>query len=91
MSNSTARYRMGFDIGGTFTDLVLVDTAENKLDLHKCLTTPNDPSAGALEGITELLEKAGVALAEVSHLVHGTTLVSNAIIERRGCKLGFTN
>ena len=86
---STARYSLGFDIGGTFTDFVLVDGVENRLHLHKCLTTPEDPSIGALEGMTELLAETGVALGEIGHVVHGTTLATNAIIERKGATLGL--
>ena len=85
-----APYRIGFDIGGTFTDFILVDGARGRLHLHKCLTTPADPSVGALRGLAELLEAAGgVELAEVGHIVHGTTLVTNAIIERNGARLGL--
>ena len=86
---TTERYRLGFDIGGTFTDFVLVDTVESRLHLHKCLTTPNDPSVGALEGMSELLANVSVPLSAIVHIVHGTTLVTNAIIERRGCQIGF--
>jgi 5-oxoprolinase (ATP-hydrolysing) len=89
MATQTQRYRLGFDIGGTFTDFVLVDAAESRLHLHKCLTTPDDPSIGALSGMTELLTRVAVPLAAVGHIVHGTTLVTNAIIERRGCRVGF--
>ena len=45
-----SRYRIGFDIGGTFTDFILLDTQRNDIRLHKCLTTPHDPSVGALAG-----------------------------------------
>ena len=83
------RYRLGFDIGGTFTDFVLVDTAESRLHLHKCLTTPADPSVGALQGMETLLAGLAIPLYDVGHIVHGTTLVTNAIIERRGCRIGF--
>ncbi|NKB55790.1 MAG: methylhydantoinase [Alphaproteobacteria bacterium] len=89
MATETQRYRLGFDIGGTFTDFVLVDATESRIHLHKCLTTPADPSVGALDGMTELLATAGIPLAAVDHIVHGTTLVTNAIIERRGCQIGF--
>ena len=82
-------YRIGFDIGGTFTDFILVGGETGTLHLHKCLTTPEDPSIGALEGMTDLLRAAGVDLAEVDHVVHGTTLVTNAIIERSGARLGL--
>ena len=84
-----APYRIGFDIGGTFTDFILVDGASGALHLHKCLTTPEDPSIGALAGMTDLLRAAGLGLAEVGHVVHGTTLVTNAIIERSGARLGL--
>ncbi len=80
---------VGIDIGGTFTDFVLVDAADRRLHLHKCLTTPEDPAVGALAGMVELLRDAGVDLAEVGHVVHGTTLATNAIIERKGARLGL--
>ena len=89
MSVNAARLRLGFDIGGTFTDFVLVDAVEQRIHLHKCLTTPHDPSQGALAGMSELLARVGVSLSDIGHIVHGTTLVANAIIERSGCKLGF--
>ena len=81
--------RIGFDIGGTFTDFILIDGATGALHLHKCLTTPEDPSIGALEGMADLLRTASVDLADVGHVVHGTTLVTNAIIERNGARLGL--
>ncbi len=86
---STARYRIGFDIGGTFTDFILLDTKQSEIRLHKCLTTPNDPSVGALQGLTELLQAAGLTLADIGDVVHGTTLVTNALIERSGARLGL--
>ena len=84
-----APYRIGFDIGGTFTDFILVDGERGRLHLHKCLTTPEDPSIGALAGLSDLLEAAGVDIAHVGHVVHGTTLVTNSIIERSGARLGL--
>ena len=84
-----ASWRIGFDIGGTFTDFILIDGTTGSLHLHKCLTTPEDPSIGALEGMGDLLRTAEVDLAEVGHVVHGTTLVTNAIIERNGARLGL--
>jgi len=83
MSAHPDRYRVGFDIGGTFTDFVLVDGEAGEMRLHKCLTTPEDPSVGGLEGLETLLRGSGLSLGDVGHLVHGTTLVANAIIERR--------
>ena len=83
------RYRIGFDIGGTFTDFILLDTHSDDIRLHKRLTTPRDPSVGALEGLTELLHAAQLALADIGDVVHGTTLVTNALIERSGARLGL--
>ena len=83
------RYLVGLDIGGTFTDLVLLDRSSNDLQLHKVLTTPHDPAEGALRGLDELLGRAGVAIGELAALLHGTTLVTNAIIERRGRPTGL--
>jgi 5-oxoprolinase (ATP-hydrolysing)/N-methylhydantoinase A len=85
----SGRYRIGFDIGGTFTDFVLHDRDANALRLHKCLTTPEDPSLGAMAGLSELAGSSGIALSQVSEIIHGTTLVTNALIERRGVKLGL--
>src|SRR5687767_6861992 len=81
-------YRIGLDIGGTFTDFILYDAAR-RLSLYKCLTTPHDPSLAALEGLAELTSQAGISIGDVGEVVHGTTLVTNAIIERRGARLGL--
>src|SRR6516162_5630617 len=78
------RYRVGLDIGGTFTDFVLLDQQTGEIRLHKCLTTPDDPATGALDGLGQLLSAAGLAMADLDALVHGTTLVANTLIERRG-------
>jgi 5-oxoprolinase (ATP-hydrolysing) len=83
------RYHVGLDIGGTFTDYILFDGAGGRLQLHKRLTTPHDPAEGALAGLHELLASSGVDLTEVGSLLHGTTLVTNAIIERRGRPTGL--
>jgi len=76
--------RLGIDVGGTFTDFVLMDPGRRFLGVGKHLTTPADPSLGALDGTAALCKQHGVPLAEVMHAVHGTTLVANTIIERRG-------
>jgi len=82
-------YRIGLDIGGTFTDLVLANDATGEIRLHKLLTTPRDPAEGALQGLEELCRAADIALGDVAALVHGTTLVTNAIIERTGARTGL--
>ncbi|EHM02258.1 hydantoinase/oxoprolinase [Acetobacteraceae bacterium AT-5844] len=89
MAPSTHRWRIGFDIGGTFTDFILYDGQEGSVRLHKRLTTPHDPSAAALLGLEELVAMAGIGLADVGEIIHGTTLVTNAVIERKGARLGL--
>jgi 5-oxoprolinase (ATP-hydrolysing)/N-methylhydantoinase A len=89
MSNGNGRWRIGFDIGGTFTDFVLVDGADGEVTLHKRLTTPHDPAEAALKGLEELVALRGIGLPEIAEIVHGTTLVTNAIIERKGARLGL--
>ncbi len=84
MTATAARYRIGLDIGGTFTDLVLLNEATGEVRLHKILTTPDDPAAAALQGVADVCRAAGLTPADVEMLVHGTTLVTNAIIERSG-------
>jgi N-methylhydantoinase A len=77
--------RVGIDIGGTFTDVVIYDEATRRLQRHKAMSTPRAPEDGCLEAFGE----AGLAIGAVSHLIHGTTLVTNLIIERKGAKVGL--
>lgn len=77
-------YRVGVDIGGTFTDLILVDTTTGAFRINKTLTTPHDPSLAVEKVLGETLDAAGVRADEVQRLIHGTTLVTNAMIERKG-------
>jgi len=81
--------RIGVDIGGTFTDFALVDEQSGALAVHKQLTTPDDPARAVIEGVPALLHKAGASIGDVRVLVHGTTLVTNALIERRGGVTGM--
>jgi len=81
-------YRMGIDIGGTFTDFALLDDDTGRIAIHKQLTTPHDPSECVLEGMTTLLAQAGVGIDKLTAVVHGTTLITNAVIERKGAKTG---
>jgi N-methylhydantoinase A/oxoprolinase/acetone carboxylase beta subunit len=77
--------RVAIDVGGTFTDLVLIDGRSGRLSFGKVPTT-QDPSVGALAGIRLLLEQTGTGPFEVSEVIHATTLVGNAVIERKGCR-----
>jgi N-methylhydantoinase A len=82
-------YRIGVDIGGTFTDFALFDVRGARMSVHKQLTTPQDPSEAVIEGIDTLLKRESIAIADVSDVVHGTTLVTNAVIERKGAVTGM--
>jgi len=77
---------VAFDIGGTFTDFVLVDPAGGRTVTHKAPSTPDDPSRAVARGLPVLLEKAGVVPGAVQHLLHATTVATNAIIQRKGAK-----
>ena len=85
-------YRIGIDVGGTFTDLVAVDDL-GRTTLAKVPSTPADPSIGVLDGLQMLAETLGVGLAallaETARIVHGTTVATNALIERSGAKAGL--
>ena len=81
---SNFRYRLGVDIGGTFTDFALFDDAEGGVRTHKQLTTPHDPAAAVIEGVTLIAKTAGITPMDIGSVVHGTTLVTNAVIERKG-------
>jgi N-methylhydantoinase A len=79
-------FRVGVDIGGTFTDLILIDDATGDLTVGKVLTTPDDPSRAVAEVLSEALGRSKTPPAQVQHVIHGTTLVTNAIIERKGAR-----
>ena len=79
-------YRLGCDIGGTFTDFVLVNDQTGEFYTNKCLTTPSDPSNAVERGIIELNEIKPGFMDTVEEVIHGTTLVINAIIERKGAQ-----
>ena len=82
-------YRLGCDIGGTFTDFVLVNDQTGEFRINKCLTTPGDPSDAVEQGIREMLEREPGFMPRIDEIIHGTTLVINAIIERKGAKTGL--
>jgi len=79
-----AGYRLAVDIGGTFTDIVL--ETPHGFESGKVLTTPDRPEQGVINGVRMVLEKANVAAAQLDLVIHGTTLATNAIIERRGAR-----
>jgi N-methylhydantoinase A len=81
--------RIGIDVGGTFTDFVLLDDASGQTHTYKCLTTPRDPSDAIEEGLRALAGRLPGCLARLEEVIHGTTLVINAIIERKGAPTGL--
>ena len=86
---SDKQYRLGCDIGGTFTDFVLLNDQTGEIKTGKCLTTPQDPSDAVEEGIRALEVTTPDFVGKLDELIHGTTLVINSIIERKGAKTGL--
>lgn len=82
-------YSVAVDVGGTFTDIVLCDTTSNTQWVHKTPSTPSDPSVGFMTGIKEILAANAVDAREVSHIFHGTTIATNAVLENRGAPVGL--
>ena len=85
---STSRYRLGVDVGGTHTDLVLLDTATGGLLIEKVASTPRNPALGVLDGIGKFIAR-GIAPDEIGFFAHGTTITTNALLEMRGAKVGL--
>ncbi len=79
-------YRIGVDIGGTFTDLVMMNESTGELRLVKMSSTPSDPSVGFLNTVVRALRESKVAAADVSYNVHGTTVATNTLIEGKGAR-----
>ena len=86
MTGQSARYLLGCDIGGTFTDFILLDERSGQVTVEKMLTTPQDPSIGVINGIRSLALSAPDSRKGTRRLVHATTLAANAVIERKGAK-----
>jgi N-methylhydantoinase A len=84
MRDGSRQILVGVDIGGTFTDIVLIDSLAGRVGSTKTLTTPEDPARGVLDGIARVLAQGDVQIELVNTVVHGTTLATNAIIERKG-------
>jgi N-methylhydantoinase A len=80
---------IGVDVGGTFTDIVLTDTASNRTLTHKVASTPDDCSRAVLSGVAEICRNAEVALKAIDHIFHGTTVATNAALQHRGVATGM--
>ncbi len=82
-------YRLGVDVGGTFTDVLLVNEATGDIHTAKVPSTPDDSSIGVLQGIDRVCTTAGVDAHEISHVMHGTTVATNTILTGSGAKVGL--
>jgi N-methylhydantoinase A len=82
-------WRIGVDIGGTFTDVAVVDDASGRIGAAKTLTTPRDFVAGVLEALGSAMRTYGIAAGEVGLLCHATTVVTNALLEEKGARVGL--
>ena len=81
-------YALAIDVGGTFTDIVLLNLNTGELQLLKTPSTPDDPSRGFIAGISQILNATGVAYSQVRRIFHGTTIATNAVLEGKGTPVG---
>jgi N-methylhydantoinase A len=82
-------YRLGVDVGGTFTDLLLLDDSTGGFWRHKTPSTPHDSSEGILNGVEALCAKAGISARDIAVFLHGTTVATNAVLEGKGARVGL--
>ncbi len=83
-------YRLGVDVGGTFTDLFLVSDESGSSQFRvKTPSTPSDPSEGVIHGVARICEEAGIQVSELRNILHGTTVATNAVLESKGARVGL--
>jgi len=82
-------FRLGVDVGGTFTDLLLVDEASGRTYMAKVLSTPEDSSIGVLNGIDRICDESHIDARQVDQVMHGTTVATNAVLTRKGARVGL--
>jgi N-methylhydantoinase A len=82
-------YRLGVDVGGTFTDLLLVEESTGRTLRTKTPSTPEDPSVAILRGIDRLSAEAGITPGDIARIMHGTTVATNAVLEGKGARVGL--
>lgn len=83
------RYRLGIDVGGTFTDFYLLDESGSRECMLKVSSSPEDPSRAIMAGVTALLKRHGIRPEDVSYLSHGTTVATNTILQHSGARVGM--
>src|SRR5712691_1567767 len=86
-----AHYALALDVGGTFTDVMLMHRESGQLWTVKTPSTPADSSEGFFQGIQKMLSLAGIAPEAVDHILHGSTLTTNTILEGKGASTGISN
>ena len=89
MKAANQNHRLAIDVGGTFTDFVLIDDADGTVRFGKVLSTPDDPSKGSVAGAREALARYGIAAGAVRDVIHATTVATNAVLERKGAVTGL--
>ena len=82
------RREIGVDVGGTFTDLILVDEETGRITVDKVPSTPDDPARGTVAGVEELCRDAGIELGELDAILHGTTVATNIVLTHSGAESG---
>src|SRR5713101_1620307 len=88
MTTERTRYRLGVDVGGTHTDLVLLDTTTGELSVEKVASTPKNPALGVPEGVAKFVAE-GSPPSQIGFFAHGTSITANALLEMRGAKVGL--
>ena len=82
-------YRLGVDVGGTFTDLILVNESSGDIHTAKVPSTPSDSSIGVMNGISRVCGNAGIDPKEITQVMHGTTVATNTVLTGSGAKVGL--
>ena len=82
-------YRLGVDVGGTFTDFLLLNEATGETRTAKVPSTPEDSSVGVLNGLSKICDSSGIDPADIKLVMHGTTVATNAVLTGRGAKVGL--
>ncbi|MGE0485979.1 MAG: hydantoinase/oxoprolinase family protein [Gammaproteobacteria bacterium] len=82
-------YRLGIDVGGTFTDLLLIDDASGASYSAKVPSTPDDPARGVLDGVARICSTAGIEPQAIGQVMHGTTVATNTVLEGKGARVGL--
>jgi len=88
-ASGSARYRLGVDVGGTFTDLLLIEEDTGRTHSAKVPSTPKDSSVGVLRGIAKLCEQTGIHPAQIHTVMHGTTVATNTVLTSSGARVGL--